>query len=105
MHFGRGKILLRRAVSGVLPDSILRRGKMGFGVPLGTWFRGELKALVRERLLESTSPIYQYVRPSPVADLVAAHQRAAADLSPQIWALITLESWLRQEGQWSTARA
>ena len=32
-----------------------------------------------------------------MADLVSRHMRSAADLSPQIWALLTLESWLRQE--------
>ena len=100
MRLGRGKLLLRRAMRGILPESILARGKMGFGAPLGAWFRGELDAFVRERLLQSTSPIYEYLRPEPVAALVSAHRRAAADLSPQIWALLTLESWLRQEGSW-----
>ena len=97
MHFGRGKILLRKAMRDVLPASILRRGKMGFGAPLGSWFRGELDAFVRERLLPSTSPIYGLLRPEPIAAIVAAHSRAEADWSPQIWALLTLESWLRQE--------
>ena len=101
MRLGKGKILLRRAMKGVLPDSILARGKMGFGAPLAAWFRGELDGLVRERLLDGRSPIYEYLRPQPVADLIATHGRAAADLSSQIWALLTLESWLRQERGWS----
>jgi asparagine synthase (glutamine-hydrolysing) len=100
MRLGRGKILLRRAMRGILPESILARGKMGFGAPLGAWFRGELDGLVRERLLDSTSPIYEYIRPEPVAALVRRHGEAAADLSPQIWAILTLESWLRQERGW-----
>ena len=70
---------------------------MGFGVPLAAWFRDDLNGLVRERLLDHGSPIYDYLRPDPVADLVSRHMRSAADLSPQIWALLTLESWLRQE--------
>ena len=100
MRLGKGKILLRRAMRGILPESILTRGKMGFGAPLGAWFREELNGLVRERLLDPTSPIYDYLRPEPVAALVASHRRAEADLSPQIWALLTLESWLRQERAW-----
>jgi asparagine synthase (glutamine-hydrolysing) len=103
MSLGRGKLLLRRAMKDILPPSILQRGKMGFGAPLGAWFRGELDGLVRQRLLESTSPIYEYLEPGPVAALVASHRRAAADLSPQIWALLTLESWLRQERGWRQA--
>lgn len=100
MRLGKGKVLLRRAMKGILPESILGRGKMGFGVPLGAWFREELDGLVRERLLDPRSPVYEYLRPEPVAALIAEHARASADLSPQIWALLTLESWLRQEGAW-----
>jgi asparagine synthase (glutamine-hydrolysing) len=100
MRLGKGKLLLRRAMQDVLPSSILARGNMGFGAPLGAWFRGELASLVRERLLDPESPIYEYLRPAPVARLVQRHGEAAADLSPQIWALLTLESWLRQEARW-----
>jgi asparagine synthase (glutamine-hydrolysing) len=100
MRFGRGKILLRRAMKGILPESILTRGKMGFGAPLGAWFRSGLDGFVRERLLDPASPIYEYLRPEPVAALLARHGAATADLSAQIWALLTLESWLRQEKGW-----
>jgi asparagine synthase (glutamine-hydrolysing) len=100
MRLGKGKILLRRAMKGILPESILARGKMGFGAPLGSWFRGELDGLVRERLLQPASPIYEYLRPEPIAALVHSHGTGRADLSPQIWALLTLESWLRQERAW-----
>ena len=100
MRFGRGKILLRRAMKGILPESIMARGKMGFGAPLGAWFRSDLLGFVRERLLEPTSPIYEYLRAEPVAALLARHGEARADLSAQIWVLLTLESWLRQEKGW-----
>jgi asparagine synthase (glutamine-hydrolysing) len=100
MRLGRGKLLLRRAMRDILPESIMKRGKMGFGAPLGAWFRSDLDGFVRERLLEPKSPIYEYLRPEPVAALLARHGSAAADLSAQIWALLTLESWLRQEKNW-----
>jgi len=85
---------------GILPDSILKRGKMGFGAPLGAWFRSDLDGFVRERLLDPVSPIYEYLRPEFVADLLRRHGSATADLSAQIWVLLTLESWLRQEKGW-----
>ena len=105
MRLGRGKILLRRAMRGILPESIRRRGKMGFGAPLGAWFRGTLDGFVHERLLDPRSPLYEYLRPEPVAALVGSHRTAAADLSPQIWVLLTLESWLRQERDWAPSGA
>ena len=104
MRFGKGKVLLRRAMKGILPDSILTRGKMGFGAPLGAWFRSDLDGFVRERLLDPASPIYEYLRPEPVAELLERHGAATADLSAQIWALLTLESWLRQERAWGARR-
>jgi len=97
MRWGRGKTLLRRAMRDILPPSILARGKMGFGAPLGAWFRSDLNRLVEERLLDERAPLYEHLLPGPVAELVKGHMSAAADLSPQIWSLLTLESWLRQE--------
>ncbi len=105
MRLGKGKVLLRRAMKGLLPESILTRGKMGFGAPLGAWFRGELEGFVRERLLDSASPIYEYLRPEPVSALLGRHAEARADLSAPIWALLTLESWLRQERGWGAMAA
>ena len=102
MRFGRGKVLLRRAMKPLLPAAILARGKKGFGAPLGTWFRGALEGFVHERLLDPKSPLYDYLRPEPVTALVRRHREEAADLSPQIWALLTLESWLRQDAGWSS---
>jgi asparagine synthase (glutamine-hydrolysing) len=104
MRFGKGKVLLRRAMKGILHDSILTRGKMGFGAPLGAWFRRDLDGFVRERLLDPASPLYEYLRPEPVAELLKRHGAATADLSAQIWALLTLESWLRQEKGWGARR-
>jgi asparagine synthase (glutamine-hydrolysing) len=104
MRFGRGKRLLRQAMRGILPPATLSRGKSGFGAPLGTWFRGALGSFVRDRLLDPASPIVEYLRPEGVANLVLQHQEKAADLSPQIWTLLTLESWLRQEKEWSKPR-
>jgi asparagine synthase (glutamine-hydrolysing) len=97
MRWGQGKVLLRRAMRHLLPETILKRRKMGFGAPLGSWFRSDFGGFVKERLLEPTSPIYEYLRREPIEDLLASHMSARADLSPQIWTLLTLESWLRQE--------
>ena len=103
MRLGKGKILLRRAMRGVLPESILARGKRGFGAPLGAWFRSDLASFVRERLLDPASPLHEYVRPEAVAAVLTRH--GTSDLSAQIWALLTLESWLRQERSWGAKAA
>jgi len=42
MRGGKGKRILMRLLADLLPPAIQQRGKMGFGVPLDHWFRGEL---------------------------------------------------------------
>jgi len=105
MRLGKGKLLLRRAMREILPASILTRGKMGFGAPLGAWFRSDLSGFVQERLLDPTSLIYEYLQKPAVEAVIARHGTARADLSAQIWALLTLESWLRQEKSWGSSAA
>jgi asparagine synthase (glutamine-hydrolysing) len=100
MRLGKGKLLLRRAMRDILPRSILERGKMGFGAPLGAWFRSDLSGFVRERLTDPQSPLFEYLQRDAVEAVIARHGAARADLSAQIWALLTLESWLRQEKAW-----
>ncbi len=102
MRFGKGKLLLLRAMREVLPASILERGKMGFRAPLGAWFRSDLSGFVRERLTDPQSPLYEYLQRDAVEAVIARHGSARADLSAQIWALLTLESWLRQEKGWGS---
>jgi len=63
-------------------------------LPLGVRFRGEVDGLAKDRRLD---PSYEYLQPQPVAPLVACHRQGADDLNSQIWALLKLESWLRQE--------
>lgn len=91
-----GKVLLKSALRGVLPDSILDRPKMGFGVPLYAWFRNELRELPGELLMASDSRVHAYVRPPAIAELIAQHQAGAADHSLRLWVLLQLELWHRE---------
>src|SRR5262249_12388394 len=46
------KYLLKRAMKGLLPDTILGRRKQGFAMPIGPWLRGELRGLLEDTLAE-----------------------------------------------------
>jgi hypothetical protein len=69
---------------------------MGFGAPLGAWFRNDLAGFVRERLLDPGSALNEYLEPAQVTAVVEHHMAGAGDVSARLWALLTLESWLRQ---------
>lgn len=89
------KYLLKRAFADLLPRENLQRRKMGFGVPVGDWFRGPLKGLLVATLLDSPSGLF--ARPA-MESLVADHLSHRKDLSFQLWNLLVLEMWLSSIG-------
>jgi asparagine synthase (glutamine-hydrolysing) len=93
---GRRKHILKRAVSGLLPPSIVGRRKQGFGVPIGVWFRGGLTQLFRDVLLSPRSTQRGYFRPSFVQRLVDEHLAGTRDHSFRLWQLVVFELWHRR---------
>jgi asparagine synthase (glutamine-hydrolysing) len=93
----RGKVVLKEAVRDLLPPSILRRRKHGFGVPLGAWFRGELRPLVQDALL-SAPRLRRWLRLDGVRTIVEDHMAGRVDRGHQLWTLLTLELWMRKHG-------
>jgi len=89
----QGKRILKSALRGVIPETILDRPKMGFGVPLLHWFRDELKDLPTEVLLDPGARSKAYVRPEAVEKMIREHQDANADHSLRLWVLLQLEYW------------
>jgi len=90
------KYLLKRAFAGLLPPEIARRRKMGFGVPVGQWFRGPLRELLCDSLLSDRSVARGYFQPGEVQRLVSQHLDYQADYSFQLWSLLMLELWHRE---------
>jgi asparagine synthase (glutamine-hydrolysing) len=94
--FRRTKPVLRAALRGVLPGTVLRRRKRGFGVPVSSWLRGPLRAWKLDHLLDPRSLHGTFVDPEAVRELVARHESGDDDLGPAVWALVVLESWMRR---------
>jgi asparagine synthase (glutamine-hydrolysing) len=90
-----GKFVLRRAVEDLLPTEILRRPKKGFGVPLGRWFRGELRGYLEDMLLSPRARARPFFDPVAVRRLIDTHG-TRRDRSAQLWALLVLELWARR---------
>jgi asparagine synthase (glutamine-hydrolysing) len=90
------KWLLRRLMRDRLPPAVLTRPKMGFGVPVGEWLRGELRPLLEDTLLSARSLDRGYFRPQAVRDLVEEHVSRRTDRSAHIWGLLMLELWFRE---------
>jgi asparagine synthase (glutamine-hydrolysing) len=92
----RGKEALRRAFADALPSQIASRGKAGFGVPLADWFRGELRGLAADVLLDDRARARGQLRPAAVERLLDEHVSGRADHGHRLWCLVMLELWQRQ---------
>jgi len=90
------KYVLRQSMKGVLPATILDRAKMGFPVPVGSWFRGAYRSVLDEYLLSSRAIERGIFNREFVRTLVEQHQRGEANHSERLWSLVNLEMWFRR---------
>jgi len=96
LHGLTTKYLLKRVLRQLLPAENLGRRKMGFGVPIGHWFRGKLEPFMRETILSERALKRGYFKPEVVQKLVESHVRGERDHSHRLWTLLMLELWLQR---------
>jgi asparagine synthase (glutamine-hydrolysing) len=95
---GGPKRMLREAFKDDLPAWVFKRKKMGFAVPIGDWFRGELRAMLRDTLFSSHAFGRSHFDMKVVERLVDEHETKRVDHSQRLYALLMLELW------WNTVR-
>ena len=90
------KRVLREAMKGLLPDSILNRPKMGFPVPFSQWMRTGWNQVARDVLLDRRSLRARHHRSAGRRPAAAQScRRMPADDGDRIWSLLNLELWYR----------
>lgn len=89
------KVVLRRAMEGVLPAEILSRKKMGFPVPVGAWLRDAFRPLLDEFVLGERASARGLFDPATVRGLVESHQRGEGNHAERLWSLLNFEIWQR----------
>jgi asparagine synthase (glutamine-hydrolysing) len=94
LHGKQTKYIFVQALRGLVPDEVLDRPKKGFGVPLGRWFRGALRPMVRELLLADTTRRRRLFNGPGVEYLLKQHDRGRP-LEQQLWMLMSFELWCR----------
>jgi asparagine synthase (glutamine-hydrolysing) len=95
LRAGVGKYILKRTMADRLPPEVLARRKMGFGVPLASWLRRELREFARDLLTGPRARRRGIVRPEVPGRLLDDHLHGRRDGSSQIWSLICFELWCR----------
>lgn len=89
------KFIMKEAFKDLLPQAIADRPKMGFGIPLGDWFRGGLKNFWEENVLSSKALARGYFREEALRGLWKEHQSGKRDHGYRLWALLMLELFHR----------
>jgi asparagine synthase (glutamine-hydrolysing) len=90
-----GKRVLREAMQGVIPESVLTRPKMGFPVPFTAWTRGAWGDVARDVLLDKRTRERGILDVVAVDQLIREHANGVIDAGERIWMLLNLELWYR----------
>ena len=94
---GGPKRMLREAFSADLPPEVFSRPKMGFAIPIGEWFRGDLAEMLRGMLFAPDSFVTANLNSDFVRKLVDEHHTRRADHSQRLYTLFMLELWWREQ--------
>jgi asparagine synthase (glutamine-hydrolysing) len=101
---GKGKRVLRRVLYRYVPESLIERPKMGFGIPLDAWLRGRLREWAESLLDPAAMRAEGLLDPSPIREKWDEHLAGRADWRHYLWAVLMLQAWLREERPSAGAR-
>jgi asparagine synthase (glutamine-hydrolysing) len=87
------KYVLKRAMRGVLPESILTRRKEGFSIPMKQWLRRELQPLMRTLLAPDRLTRRGLFNSAEVTRMVESHVAGRANYAHQLFSLMVFERW------------
>jgi asparagine synthase (glutamine-hydrolysing) len=88
---GTGKHLLKKLALRYLPQELVYRKKMGFGIPLSEWLKGPLEPVTREILFNAS--LMEPLNPSKIREIASEFYNKGVDHSSRIWLLLMFGMW------------
>ena len=92
-----GKYLLKKSMEPYLPQDVLYRPKMGFGVPLGKWFRGPLKKRLQNSIVDGGLAETGIFNQQYLERLVSDHQAGLREYSAPLWSLLMFQAAIAED--------
>jgi asparagine synthase (glutamine-hydrolysing) len=87
------KSLLKDIARPLLPNDLIDRPKMGFGVPIKKWFREDLKDYLADHLLSQKARQRGMINSGVVERMIQQHVSGEAEHHYQLWTLLMMELW------------
>lgn len=94
---GEGKWLLRQVLYRYVPRTLIERPKMGFGVPIATWLRRELRDWAADLITPDRLKREGYLAPRLIQRAWEDHQRGRVDNSHLLWGVLMFQAWLAEQ--------
>jgi asparagine synthase (glutamine-hydrolysing) len=94
---GKGKCLLRRVLQRYVPDELIERPKMGFGVPIEDWLRGPLREWAESLLDDTRLKREGFLNSSVVREKWNEHLLGGRNWSSQLWTILMFQAWLESQ--------
>ncbi len=91
----RSKYVLREAMRGLLPESIVGRGKQGFILPFGRWFKTDLQSFAHDILLDTRTLQRGFFDPKGLRQMLDEMKDPDDRYARQLYALLLFELWNR----------
>ena len=98
IHPARGgsisKWALRQILYKHVPPELIERPKAGFGIPIGYWLRGPLRAWAEDLLEPGLMHCQGYLRPELIQRLWRQHLSGWFDHTTRLWSVLMWQAWL-----------
>jgi len=94
---GQSKWLLRQILHKYVPPSLMERPKMGFGVPIGPWLRGNLRDWAEDLLSETRIRQGGFLNPEPIRKAWTEHLSGFQKEEHRLWSVLMFQAWLARE--------
>lgn len=92
---GKGKRPLRAVLARYVPERLFDRPKMGFGVPIGRWLRGPLRAWAEDLLSPSALAAHGLFDEPILRQRWAEHVSGRRNWQHALWAVLQFQGWYR----------